>query len=486
VRLLVRRDEARSGRSAGFVASALLHAAAVMAVVLSPTAPRADPRPLYNHEVRPYEAHILWYNLRDRLPEVKPADAADSKPPRAHILYRQQVVARPVDLPRPPQLIRLPIPEVPLVRALKLPNLIAAAPPKPVRPFTPPPDRAQPPLERPLPPAPEIRNAVSPRELALNLAAPRPRPLPFRPPAPRKTEPALAALPAPPVVALAAPPADMPRIPRGFRAPPDKKVEPAAEPSLATDGAVVVMPPSSQSTLAIVGLNPISTPEIPKPPGAHEAGFSAGPRLKAEGGVAAPANAAVVVPDLMAHGGAQDANAAVLAVLRPMTRERIVAELLADRGAAQPPTPGNSRGLADPPDPRLRGRAVYTISIQMPNVTSFSGSWLVWFAESHPAAGTPPPDMESPVPLRKVDPKYYRDAVADRVEGTVRLFAVIRKNGLVDAIEVIRGIDQRLDRSAAEALAKWQFEPARRGGVPVDVDAVFEVPFRLAPRSEQK
>ena len=42
----------------------------------------------------------------------------------------------------------------------------------------------------------------------------------------------------------------------------------------------------------------------------------------------------------------------------------------------------------------------------------------------------------------------------------------------------------RLDRSAADALAKWQFQPAKRGGVPVDVDAVFEVPFRLAPRSE--
>ncbi len=68
----------------------------------------------------------------------------------------------------------------------------------------------------------------------------------------------------------------------------------------------------------------------------------------------------------------------------------------------------------------------------------------------------------------------------------MRLFAVIRKDGQVDAIEIIRGIDQRLDRSAAEALAKWQFQPAKRAGIPVDVDAVFEVPFRLAPRSEQK
>jgi len=40
----------------------------------------------------------------------------------------------------------------------------------------------------------------------------------------------------------------------------------------------------------------------------------------------------------------------------------------------------------------------------------------------------------------------------------------------------------RLDLTAQEALAKWQFEPALRGGSPVEVDAVVEIPFRLRPR----
>jgi periplasmic protein TonB len=485
--MLIRRDGARR-RSPAFAASALLHLSALMAVVLSPAAPPEDPRPVYNHEIRPYESHLIWYNLRKKLPEVKPAETVDPKPPRAHRIFQQQIVVGQIELPRPPQLIRVPAPQIPLAQPLKLPNLLAAEPLKPVRSFAPPPVRARPPEERPLPAAPPISNAVSPRELALNLAAPRPRPLPFIPPVPRNSEPALSALPAAPVVAVAVPSADMPRIPRGFSAPPEKKAKPAAaaEPSLATDGATVVVPSSSQSTLAMVGLTPIDTPEIPKPPGSHEAGFSAGPRPKPEGGAAAPVSAAVVVPDLMAHGGAQDANAAVLAVLRPLTRERIVAEMLTGRAGAQPPAAAESARTVKAPDPRLEGRAVYTISIQMPNVTSFSGSWLVWFAERRPLAGAPPPDMQSPVPLRKVDPKYYRDAIYDRVEGTVRLFAVIRKDGQVDSIEIIRGIDRRLDRSAAEALAQWQFEPAKRAGIPVDVDAVFEVPFRLAPRSEKR
>jgi TonB family protein len=420
------------------------------------------------------------------LPEVKPAVTADARPPRAVRRFPQQIVAGQIELPRPPQLIRVPAPEISLPEALKLPNLLAVAPPKPVRPFAPPPDRARPPEERTLPAAPQIKNAVATHKLALDLAAPGPRPMPFIPPVPRKTEPALSALPAAPVVAVAVPTANMPRIPRGFSAPPDKKVKPAAaELVLATDGATVVTP-HTQSTLAIVGLNPIDTPEIPKPPGAHEAGFSAGPIPRPDGKNTAQANAAVVVPDLMAHGGAQDANATLLAVLHPLTRERIVAEMMADRAAARPAAPVESSRTMKAPDPRLAGRAVYTISIQMPNITSFSGSWLVWFAERRPLDGLAPTDMQSPVPLRKVDPKYYRDAVYNHLEGTVRLFAVIRKDGQVDSIEILRGVDHLLDRSAADALAKWQFAPAKRGGVPVDVDAVFEVPFRLAPRAEQK
>ena len=52
-------------------------------------------------------------------------------------------------------------------------------------------------------------------------------------------------------------------------------------------------------------------------------------------------------------------------------------------------------------------------------------------------------------------------------------------------VELLQHLDPRLDRSAAEALGKWEFEPARRNGIPVDVDAVFEIPFRLAPKPKR-
>ncbi|MGB7762355.1 MAG: hypothetical protein WBL61_21150, partial [Bryobacteraceae bacterium] len=149
--MTIRRGGPRFGRSPGFAASALLHLAALLWVVFSPIAPPEDPRPLYNREIRPYEAHLIWYNLRDKLPEIKPAEAAEPKPPRAFRKFQQQIVAKQVELLRPPQLIRVPAPEIPLAQPLELPNLLAVAPPKPVRPFAPPPDRAKPPEERSLP-----------------------------------------------------------------------------------------------------------------------------------------------------------------------------------------------------------------------------------------------------------------------------------------------------------------------------------------------
>jgi TonB family protein len=173
-----------------------------------------------------------------------------------------------------------------------------------------------------------------------------------------------------------------------------------------------------------------------------------------------------------------------MAPFSPTSKENLLAAARIARSL--PPKPPEeslpTTRVTEAPDPRLAGRVVYTVAIQMPNVTSFSGSWLVWFAEHEPVKGAAPPDVKAPVPLRKVDPKYIAAAAADRVEGKVRLFGVIRKDGHVDGIALLLHLDNRLDLSAQEALTKWQFEPALRNGSPIEVDAVFEIPFHLAPR----
>jgi TonB family protein len=143
------------------------------------------------------------------------------------------------------------------------------------------------------------------------------------------------------------------------------------------------------------------------------------------------------------------------------------------------PGPGAAK-VSSAPDPRMNGRDIYMMAIQMPNLTSYSGSWLLWYADrTAREAGLAP--LSPPVAHRKVDPKYTPAAVQDRAEGRVQLACVIDKEGNVSGIELLRGADARLNQSAQEALSKWQFYPATRDGAPVDVDVVVEIPFTLAP-----
>ena len=240
-------------------------------------------------------------------------------------------------------------------------------------------------------------------------------------------------------------------------------------------------PPSgAEATLAIVGLNPAKMTEVPAVAASRAAGFSGGPEVRAEGGTGANGIALLNVPGLVVKGGAKDAQPTLMANFSPTSKENLLAARRSVGAAPKVPVEARGARVAEAPDARFAGRVVYAIAIQMPNVTSFSGSWLVWFAERE--AGVAPREMRLPEVVRKVDPKYVAAAAAERVEGTVRLFGVIGKDGHVGGMVLLRQLDERLDRSAQEALAKWEFTPALRDGIRVDVEAIFEIPFHLAPR----
>jgi len=168
---------------------------------------------------------------------------------------------------------------------------------------------------------------------------------------------------------------------------------------------------------------------------------------------------------------------------RPIPRARIAPEgsksLSAEaEGAAQTvPKLGMS------PQEVLGSKRVYTLHVNMPNLTSASGSWILNFAElneSAPGGYARPdaPDLAGPVPLKKVDPKYPPEFRTSHVEGEVVLYAIIRKDGSVDSIQLVHSIDPRLDANAMEALAQWKFRPAEKHGEPVDLEAVVHIPFR--------
>jgi len=136
-----------------------------------------------------------------------------------------------------------------------------------------------------------------------------------------------------------------------------------------------------------------------------------------------------------------------------------------------------------PPEQIFSRRRVYAMNVNMPNFNSATGSWIIHFSELHlPGVASHAGDVSAPVPVHKVDPKYPSTMVEERIEGEVILYGVIRQNGTVDSIQVVRGIDDRLNANAVNAFKEWKFEPATREGQPVDLEAIVHIPFHAPPR----
>ena len=132
------------------------------------------------------------------------------------------------------------------------------------------------------------------------------------------------------------------------------------------------------------------------------------------------------------------------------------------------------------PEQIFASKKIYKMQIEMPNLNSVTGSWILNFSEllTDPSAPRiPSPDLNGPAPMRKVDPKYPPTLIDEHVEGEVILYAVIRRDGSVDSIQLVRGIDDDLDKNAMNALSQWKFRPATRQGEPVELEAIVHIPF---------
>ena len=84
-----------------------------------------------------------------------------------------------------------------------------------------------------------------------------------------------------------------------------------------------------------------------------------------------------------------------------------------------------------------------------------------------------------PTILFKRDPIYSEEARKAQYQGTVVLEAIVRKDGSVEILRVVRSVGFGLDENAIKALKEWKFKPGMRNGVPVDVALNIEVNFNL-------
>jgi len=122
------------------------------------------------------------------------------------------------------------------------------------------------------------------------------------------------------------------------------------------------------------------------------------------------------------------------------------------------------------------GRRSYTLAVNMPNLNTATGSWIIHFVEREPGAVKSP--IAAPEVVSKSDPAYPGELIHDGIQGTVILTAIIRADGSVSDIAIAKSLDPRLDQNAVQALSRWLFRPALKDGQAIDLDAVITVPFR--------
>ena len=83
--------------------------------------------------------------------------------------------------------------------------------------------------------------------------------------------------------------------------------------------------------------------------------------------------------------------------------------------------------------------------------------------------------------VREVKPQYTSDAMRAKVQGTVLLECVVKPDGSIGDVQVIRSLDSTfgLDQEAVKAARQWRFVPGTRLGEPVSVLVTIELTFTL-------
>ncbi len=216
----------------------------------------------------------------------------------------------------------------------------------------------------------------------------------------------------------------------------------------------------------------------------HGNGNGAGPGNRASG----------IPPGLLVGAGPNPADSSTVAGHAPAesthggspfslrSSSRLLADATLPRVTSVPRQHTVSDDLPTDAEKKVFGaRKFYSMVLNMPNLNSAGGSWVIHFAELR--ENTDKGELIAPVATQKVDPAYPIELMRQNVEGTVTLYAVIHSDGSVADVRILRGVDGRLDAYARTALAQWHFRPATRNGTAVAIEAVVMIPFRAIRHS---
>lgn len=83
--------------------------------------------------------------------------------------------------------------------------------------------------------------------------------------------------------------------------------------------------------------------------------------------------------------------------------------------------------------------------------------------------------------IREVKPDYTAEAMRARIQGMVKLQAIVLPDGSVGDARVTRSLDATfgLDQEAVKTVKQWRFQPGTRGGRAVPVLIEIELVFTL-------
>ena len=87
--------------------------------------------------------------------------------------------------------------------------------------------------------------------------------------------------------------------------------------------------------------------------------------------------------------------------------------------------------------------------------------------------------IDPPRLLHEARPRYTEEARQGGVEGDVILEIVVRSDGSIGDVRVLRRLGSGLDEQAVQAVRQWRFSAATRFGTPVDVLVEVAVEFQL-------
>jgi protein TonB len=88
--------------------------------------------------------------------------------------------------------------------------------------------------------------------------------------------------------------------------------------------------------------------------------------------------------------------------------------------------------------------------------------------------------VEPPVPVRMVPPKFPSDMRREGTGGVVTVKCTIDEKGNVTDPVVEKASNDAFIAPALEALRKWKFKPAKKGGTPVALKVSIPIQFSIS------